>query len=62
VDVGTCRMREKVRIVENVLFGRPQKKEVIDIGGAKIIIIKVDLTEVGSALPWLNTGSNCDFS
>ena len=55
-------MREKVRIVENVLFGRPQKKEVIDIGGAKIIIIKVDLTEVGSALPWLNTGSNCDFS
>jgi hypothetical protein len=55
-------MHEKMRNVENVLFGRPQKKEVIDIDGAKIIKIKVDLTEFGSTLTWLNTGSNGDFS
>ena len=55
-------MHEKVRHVENVLFGRPQKKELIDIGGDKIIKIKVDLTEVGGALTLLNTGSNGDFS
>jgi hypothetical protein len=55
-------MHEKVRNVENCLFGRPQKKELIDIGGAEIIKIKVDLTEAGSALTWLHTGSNGDFS
>lgn len=55
-------MHEKLRNVENVLFGRPQKKELIEIGETKIIKIKVDLTEVGSVLTWLNTGSNGDFS
>jgi hypothetical protein len=60
--MGTRRMHEKLRNVENVLFGRPQKKELIEIGETKIIKIKVDLTEVGSVLTWLNTGSNGDFS
>jgi len=30
-------MHKKVRNVENVLFGRTQKKEMIDIGRDKII-------------------------
>ena len=62
MDVGTRRMHEKVRNVENVLFERPQMKELIDISAAKIIQIKVDLAAVGSALTWLNIGSNGDFS
>jgi len=62
VDVGISRMHEKARNVENVLFGGPQKKELIDIGRDKIIRIKADFTEVGSALTWLNIGSNGDFS
>jgi hypothetical protein len=33
VDVGTRRMHKKVRYVENVLFGRTEKKEMIDVGG-----------------------------
>jgi hypothetical protein len=61
VELGISKMHEEARNVENVLIGGPQNKELIDIGGDKIVEIKADFTEVGSALTCLNTGSSGEF-
>jgi hypothetical protein len=43
VDVGIGRMHEKERNVENVLFGRPQKKELVDRRGQNNEKLKLTL-------------------